>query len=272
MTRSLFQLNPLKMSKRRASSTALLLTLPILFTTFTPLPAQAQPKAASMLLGVVDEEKLAQSRSDFPLLAAGVLPQVAAKRHLTLVVSKQGLKWGQSKVPSVDVTGDVLALLRDTPAKDGAFTASQQAAAQKAFDALSALGVALRIGNLSYDAYVERLTNTTILFTPAMRQVPEGALKTRLSEAMQAFTDVRTNWDECTVLLKTRDRELDANQNLRRVLLPASERNSPELLQMGADEHAQARREVFRPLKGAQEKPLLLLEIIETMMPASSTK
>ncbi len=269
MTCSLFQLNPLKASKRSASSTALLLVLPALLTTFTPLPAQAQPKAASMLLGVVDEEKLAQSRSDFPLLAARVLPQVAAKRHLTLVVTRRGLKWGQSKVTTVDVTGDVLALLKSLPATPGALTGNQYAAARRILSALGSLKSVTSLGNISQEDYQTRLANAYVVYEANLPQVPKGALQTQLATAMQGFLDSRTTWDTCLQSLDLKWKTID-------VEIEREKLNTPEPLQWRIDLSRDTRRqkaqeEAFVSLFAVWAKAGQDVDAAGKLLPAAST-
>lgn len=264
MSCSLFQLNRLKTPRKGTP----LLALPLLLAFIAPASVQAQPKAAPVLMGVVDEEKLAQSRSDFPLLVPKVLPQVAAKRKLTLIVTRQGLKWGQSKVPSVDVTADVLVLLRNLPVTPGALSGEQQAAARRALDALSALDVALRVGNLSYDAYNERLTNTSIAFDAALKGVPEGALKTQLLRAMQSFLDVRTAWDASFEAIKQGDKASeDRRAAMRAIMGSLLDAHGRQVIEEGADaERDKVRQEAFKPVRAAQEKPAREVEAADKLL------
>lgn len=277
MTRSLFQLNPLKMSLKvsrpTASSTALLLVLPALLTTFTPKSVQAQPKAvpkpAPVLLGVVDEEKLAQSRSDFPLLATGVLPQVAAKRHLTLVVTRRGLKWGQSKVPNVDVTNDVLVLLKKAPLTLGALTGAQDSAARRILSAVGALKSAITLGGISQDDFQSRLTNIYVVYDANLPLVPTGALKTQLAAAMQGFVDSRTVWSTCVEVIDLKMKTIDAQYELKKL-------NMPEALQWMLDrpmkqEQDKAQEEGFRPLFAAWAKAGQDVDAAQKLMPSAPT-
>lgn len=177
---------------------------PALCQSSSPASKATSPKSTSaqqgnaVRIGVFDEAKLLQARSDFPALATRVLPQVVAKYKLTFVVTKQGLRWGGSKLPSVDVTNDVLALLRKIPPSGKTLqtlTAPQQAAAQRAYDALNDLGVALRLSQLNYSQYNERLITATQAFEKNIRGVPTGPLKVQLVRAQRAFLDIATRWN-----------------------------------------------------------------------------
>jgi len=248
------------------------MVLPLLFTLVVSPRAQAQPKplpkGPPVLLGVVDETKLAQSRSDFPSLVTQVLPQVAAKRHLSLVVTRQGWKWGQSKVASVDVTEDAMVLLRNLPLTSGAFSGQQQGAARHALDALSALDVALRVGNLSYAAYNERLTNTSIAFDAALKGVPESALKARLLRAMQSFLDVRTAWDADFETIKRADEAIEAeNKGLLGLFGQAIyEKQRPQLEKDDEAKREKVRQEAFQLVLTAKEKPPYEVEAADRLL------
>ncbi len=270
MTCSLFQLKPLKALGRNASSTAALLVLPALLTTFTPLPVHAQPKPAPVLLGIVDEEKLAQSRSDFPLLAAKVLPQVAAKRRLTLVVTRRGLKWGQSKLPSVDVTADVLVLLKKAPLTPGALTGAQDAAARRILSALGALKSVTVLGGITQDDFQTRLSNTYVVYDANLPQMPAGALKTQLATAMQGFLESRTTWTNCLGVIDLRMKTIDAQYELKKL-------NTPEALQWMLDmpmkkEQDKAQEESFRPLLAAWAKAAQDVDAAQKLMPLAPTR
>jgi len=202
------------------------MVLPLLFTLIVSPPVQARPKqgrskapskAAPILLGVVDEEKLAQSRSDFLMLLPKVLPQVVVGRHLSLVVTRQGWKWGQSKMPSVDVTPDVLALLQKLPASPGALTGAQYGAAGRILSALGSLKSVTALGEMTRDDYQTRLESAYVLYEANLPQVPEGALKTQMETAMQGFLDARATWDICTAKLDLMWKTLDAKDELQKL-------------------------------------------------------
>jgi len=238
----------------------------------------APSKAPPVLLGVVDEEKLAQSRSDFPMLLPKVLPQVVAGRHLRLVVTRQGWKWGQSQMPSIDVTPDVLLLLLKMPASPGALSGAQYDAARHALDALSALDVALRVGNLSYAAYNERLTNTSIAFDAALKGVPESALRTQLLRAMQSFLDLRTAWDASFEAIKQADKQEDKDIEARDKGLvdflgqALYEQQRPELEKGDQAGREQIRQEAFKSVLSAQEKPAHEVEAADKLLSITFSK
>lgn len=265
MNHSLFQLNSLK----RRGGSVFLLASPVLFSLVAPAPVQAQPKAAPVLMGVVDEEKLAQSRSDFPLLIPKVLPQVVAKRHLTLVVTRQGLRWGQSKVPSVDVTNDVLVLLNSLPASPGALTGNQYAAAKRIMSALGSLKSVTRLGNFSQEDYQTRLANAYVVYEANLPQVPEGDLKTQLATAMQEFLDSRATWDVCLQSLDLKWKTIDVDIEREKL-------KTPEALQWRIDLSRDTRRqkaqdEAYAPLYAAWAKAGEEVDAARKLLPASPT-
>lgn len=240
MVCSLFQLNSLK--KRICPSwrhtigrhLATPMVLPLLFTLVASPPVQARPKqtrlkqaypiapskAPPVLLGVVDEEKLAQSRSNFPMLLPKVLPQVIARRHLSLVVTRRGWKWGQSQMPHVDVTPDVLALLQRLPASPGALTGAQYGAVGRTLSALGSLKSVTALGEMARDDYQARLESAYVVYEASLPQVPQGALKAQMGTAMQGFLDARTTWDTCSARLDLMWKTLDAKDELQKLHTP----------------------------------------------------
>lgn len=274
MNHSLLQLKPLKAPLPRAHTTRVVLLAGALAGSLTsPAFCQSQVKptqaGAPLRLGVVDEARLSQARSDFPMLAARVLPQVAAKRQLSLVVSKQGMRWNSTRFAASDVTNDVLALLKNWPLTAGALTGEQRMAAQKALASLNALGVVLRVGNPSYTSYNERFVDTSIVFEANVKGVPEGALKTKLTQAIRSFLDLRNAWDKSLEDIKRGHQSIQIRYDTLRSIMG---RHTPEdqLTQWTrdeAEEREKVQREALKPLAAAQEKPLQEIVAAEKLLP-----
>lgn len=281
---SSFQLKALKTIKHRRYTLMSVCGLTLLYGVAPSLLAQPKtlpPRSTAtaspaMRLGVLDEAKLAQARSDFPTLAARVLPQVIAKRQLALVVTKQGVRFNGAKIPTSDVTSDVLLLLKGWPVTAGALTGEQREAAKRALDALDALGVVLRIGNPSYSTYNERLTNTSIAFEANVKGVPDGALKTQLRQTMQSFLDVRTGWDTSIEAIRIGNQEIEERYKLTRRLAAIGATLDPigtrqHLARMEreeTEERDQLRKDSLKPLAAAQQKVFNELEAAEKLLPS----
>lgn len=269
--------------KASAAATVIVLSgvvSPAFCQTTTPAPKAPSPKgtpaqpASAIRIGVFDEAKLLQARSDFPTLSTQVLPQVVAKYKLTFVVTKQGLRWGGSKLPSVDVTTDILTLLQKLPPTPNALTSEQRDAAKRALGTLSDLEVALRVGNPGYDQYNERVVNTSIAFEASMRDVPDGALKTQLLATQQAFLDLRTAWDTA---LKTMSTGQDAIKAIYEPLVRAAVTlGNEELVAQTKKEMEdlldQKRADAVKDLPAARAKPVRELEASQKLLATYSTQ
>jgi hypothetical protein len=281
---SLFQLKSLKTIGHRRYTLMSLCGLTLLCGAAPPLLAQTKissPRSTAtaapvVRLGLLDETKLAQARSDFPTLAARVLPQVIAKRQLALVVTKQGMRFDGAKIPTSDVTGDVLLLLKGWPVTAGALTGEQRAAAKKALDTLDALGVVLKVGNPSYSTYNERLTDTSIVFESSVKGVPDGALKTQLRQAMQSFLDVRTAWDTSIEAIKKGNQLIGMRYEIMRAFVaPGAKLDAASTRQQlakmereEAEERDKLQTDSLKPLAATQQKVFNELEAAEKLLPS----
>ncbi len=262
MFNSLFQLKSLKPTRQLRSAPAFFGVMALFWGAGKPLHAQPQP---ALRVGVVDEAKLAQARSDFPLLAARVVPQVAAKRRLSLVVSQQGLRWAGATATRVDVTAEVLALLQKMPTGANALTGAQAGAARQALAALNGLAVATKIGGLSYTDYGTRLTNASIAFDSAIRKVPQGTLRSQLGKAMQSFLEARRTWDFCLELFEIKSMAMDARFERLRERTTQSER--VQLQFQEKDEREKMTQETYKPLFETWSKAASQVEAAEKLMP-----
>jgi len=225
----------------------------------------AQPAAGGAPVGVVDEERLARTRTDFPVLALRVLPQVAAKRKLSLIVTTRGLWWGGAKTTRLDVTSDVLALLRNTPVTPGALTGAQLEAARRVLNELNALRVVTALGDVTRADFNTRLANATIAFDAGMRQLPDGPLKAQLSQAMGGYTRSRDLWEVCAKVAVLTQRRLDAEHEME------SYKTEPRLRVQLEPKHEaeseQGRQKSYQPLFDEWRKVGQEVERANVMMP-----
>lgn len=227
-----------------------------------------QPPVGGMPIGVVDEEKLAAARSDYPMLALRVLPQVAARRKLSLIVTTRGLWWGgdkNTKTPRVDVTADVLALLKDVPVTPGALTRAQLGAARRVLDELNALRVVTGMNNVNRTDFNTRLTNTSIVFDASMRQLPTGSLKDQITKAMEGYTHSRNTWEFCSQLLTVTSRTLARTQS--RELKATNPFVHHQLKRKHDEEQEKARLEAYQSLFDEWKKVGEEVERANAMMP-----
>ncbi len=216
----------------------------------------------------MDEERLASVRSDFPVLALRVLPQVAAKRKLSLIVTTRGLWWSgdkNTKTPRVDVTSDVLALLKNTPVTPGALTRTQLEAARRVLSELNALRVVTTLGGVTRADFNTRLANATIALDAGMRLLPAGPLKEQLAQAMDGYTRSRDLWDVCAKVAILTQRRLDIEHEMER------EKTEPRLrVQLEPKYEAESeegRQQAYQPLFDEWSKVSQEVESANAMMP-----
>jgi hypothetical protein len=224
----------------------------------------------SLPVGVVDEERLADARSDFATLAQRVLPQVAARRRLSLIVTTRGLWWGGAKTPRVDVTTDVLALLKNMPVTPGALSGAQLGAARRVLDELNALRVVTSMDSVNRTDFDTRLWNASIVFDAAMRQMPAGPLKVQFTKAMEGYTHSRNTREACGEVLIATGRVLALTQSME--LKTTNPFVHHQLRRKHNAEQEEARLEAYKPLFDEWKKVGEEVERANTMiaqMPAT---
>ena len=75
-------------------------------------PSSATP--AIIVIGIIDNARLGKVRADYPSFENRVIPDITKSKHLSAVITKDGLLFGKAELPTVDITDDViLALSKD---------------------------------------------------------------------------------------------------------------------------------------------------------------
>lgn len=173
----------------------------------TAQQARSQDKAGTRPLGLVDDIALAKARSDFPVLARRVLPQIAAQKKLAGIVFKSGIAWSGPRLNWIDVTADVLAKLRSFPvqASKVPLNAAQKEASDKAILALTQLKSATSIG-VSFDDFSSRLINAQATVETSLSVLPNGALHDAIDQTLQTYAGSLSTWRDVQTLKPLQDR------------------------------------------------------------------
>jgi len=167
-------------------------------------------------LGLVDDIALAKARSDFPVLAPRVLPQIAAQKKLAGIVFKSGIAWSGNGLHWMDVTADVLAKLRSFPvqaAKMPLMSAAQKQASEKAILALTQLKAATSIG-VSFEDFSARLINAQATVETSLAVLPDGALHAAIDQTMQTYNSSLGTWRDIQSLKPLQDRIVQVKRDL----------------------------------------------------------